>query len=239
MIKGTFSRSPKLNGTSLVVLFVCVCHILFRLLFGFMVTTAFLSMWISNTATAAMMLPIAHAVLQEIKSKEKLQQSYQDQEQTPLRDHDPDESLEDITEMNNNGEPSSTTVEMMPQADSEDSTTSDNDTGENTPHPNMVTTSQDDSYNTFEEDITQRRRRRKRVRFQLPSQLYSEEKLRDNKNLQKLSKGLMLGVAYGANIGGTATLTGTGPNLVLKGDIEKYVLELCLNFLDLNLAYIV
>jgi len=205
-----------------------------------MVTTAFLSMWISNTATAAMMLPIAHAVLQEIKSKEKLQRLDQDQEQTPLRDHDSNETLEDITEMNNSVEPSSssTIVEMMPQADSEDNTISvDSDTGENTPVTNMVTTSQDDSYNTFEEDVT--RRRRKRVRFQLPSQLYSEEKLRDNNNLQKLSKGLMLGVAYGANIGGTATLTGTGPNLVLKGDIDKYVLDIGNFVLNLNLAYVI
>ena len=33
---------------------------------GFMSTTAFLSMWISNSAATAMMLPIAGAVLQQL-----------------------------------------------------------------------------------------------------------------------------------------------------------------------------
>ncbi|KFP27624.1 Solute carrier family 13 member 2, partial [Colius striatus] len=40
------------------------------LLMGFMIVTAFLSMWISNTATTAMMLPIAHAVLQQLQRSE-------------------------------------------------------------------------------------------------------------------------------------------------------------------------
>jgi di/tricarboxylate transporter len=40
-----------------------------RLMLGFMFTTMFLSMWISNTATTAMMLPIVDAVAEAINSK--------------------------------------------------------------------------------------------------------------------------------------------------------------------------
>lgn len=45
-------------------------HRLSSLMIGFMGTTAFLSMWISNTASTAMMLPIANAVLQQLNDSE-------------------------------------------------------------------------------------------------------------------------------------------------------------------------
>ncbi|XP_006891137.1 PREDICTED: solute carrier family 13 member 2 [Elephantulus edwardii] len=45
------------------------------LILGFMMVTAFLSMWISNTATTAMMIPIAHAVLDQLHNKPAQQAS--------------------------------------------------------------------------------------------------------------------------------------------------------------------
>ena len=97
------------------------------LLLGFMSSTAFLSMWMSNTATAAMMMPIAEAVITQLEAA-----------------------------------PAGTN--SRPQAVSESE--------------------------------------RQRV-------------------AKDLGKALVLGVAYAANIGGMATLTGTGPNLVLAGQVRE------------------
>jgi hypothetical protein len=44
---------------------LCYC---WRLMLGLMLPTWLLSMWISNTATTAMMIPIANAILEQLKT---------------------------------------------------------------------------------------------------------------------------------------------------------------------------
>ena len=46
---------------------------IYRLLLGFMVPTWFLSMWISNTAATAMMIPLVEAVLHQMKPQHTFQ----------------------------------------------------------------------------------------------------------------------------------------------------------------------
>ncbi len=56
--------------------------------------------------------------------------------------------------------------------------------------------------------------------FCRPTKFLSDEEQKEDKRFAEMSKGLTLCVAYAANIGGTATLTGTGPNLIIKGQVD-------------------
>ncbi|NWZ20932.1 S13A2 protein, partial [Asarcornis scutulata] len=155
------------------------------LLMGFMVVTAFLSMWISNTATTAMMVPIAQAVLDQLhKSEMEFKRVGQGSENI----NKAFELQEEPTKPNN-----------FTETDQKDVVLS-----------NLAPVTLlflfwdlgDSNVLTIEED-TQR-----------------NENLQDKKH-KKLSKGLSLSICYAASIGGIATLTGTTPNLVLKGQVDE------------------
>ena len=53
------------------VIFTDPVDLIYRITFGFMAVTGFLSMWLPNIPTTAMMIPIAAAVLKELDAHRK------------------------------------------------------------------------------------------------------------------------------------------------------------------------
>ncbi|XP_052037534.1 Na(+)/dicarboxylate cotransporter 3 isoform X1 [Apodemus sylvaticus] len=139
-----------------------------RLILGMMVTTSFLSMWLSNTASTAMMLPIASAILKSLFGQREARKDL------------PQEGAESTAAVQGNGLRTVPT-EMQLLASSEGG------------HP---------------EDAE--------APLELPDDSKEEEHRRN------IWKGFLISIPYSASIGGTATLTGTAPNLILLGQLKSF-----------------
>uniref|UniRef100_A0A667FNB8 Solute carrier family 13 member 3 n=1 Tax=Lynx canadensis TaxID=61383 RepID=A0A667FNB8_LYNCA len=134
-----------------------------RLILGMMVTTSFLSMWLSNTASTAMMLPIASAVLKSLFGQETRKDLGQ-------------QSEENAAAVRRNG------LHAVPTEVQFLAGTEDKDCPE----------------------------------AEAPLDCKKEGEYHRN-----IWKGFLISIPYSASIGGTATLTGTAPNLILLGQLKR------------------
>ncbi|XP_071401908.1 Na(+)/dicarboxylate cotransporter 3 [Centroberyx affinis] len=141
------------------------------LILGMMMTSSFLSMWLSNTATTAMMLPIANAILESL---------FGDLETLKKNCKSTEDPENDII----NGQ---STVKMHSLPSEKQILSIDGMDGTE------------------------------------PSEGRTAEEIRSESEYQmKVWKGFLICIPYAASIGGTATLTGTAPNLILIGQLKSY-----------------
>ncbi|KAM5245866.1 Na(+)/dicarboxylate cotransporter 3 [Ctenodactylus gundi] len=140
-----------------------------KLILGMMVTTSFLSMWLSNTASTAMMLPIASAILKSLFGQKEAQKDVSG------------ESEENTGAVRRNG------LHTLPT------------------EVQFLASMEGDRPEEAEGPLD------------LPADSKKEEEYRRN-----IWKGFLISIPYSASIGGTATLTGTAPNLILQGQLKSF-----------------
>ena len=225
-----------------------------------MVMTAFLSMWLSNTATTAMMLPIAISVIKELgqctdpprsAAADQTQESEsQISDETSAANHDQamwyrsysaSEELPTRGPLSGNrtdrltvpviGERTDRLMATFPRDDVKyDLAITDEPQGLegslDVDGDGDLERSDHSSSGLGITSLQQSTRLRSGTALSTNAGVNLAAELEDegqplSDTVVRLSKGLVIGIAFAANIGGVATLTGTAPNLVLTGIVSK------------------
>ena len=198
---------------------------------GFMFTTMFLSMWISNTATTAMMLPIVDAVAEAINEKTV------EMKMAPVTTLDPipETSVSQDEDYFHDNQHCQLTEKSLSEMDALSNSIDSLNPG-NDPD-SMVAFLPNVRRNTMER-IPRINLRDKLVRRHTDLQIYKVstipvEAIKEEKvevvvvekafsNKEEIERNfLLMSIAYAANIGGTGVVTGSPPNLVVPESLNK------------------
>lgn len=174
------------------------------LVLGFMCCTVFLSMWLSNTSTTAMVMPIAEAVLQQL-----ICTGLADSMENPDSTEETEEPQPDDTEKEQNLDKNQ--LELLYRDDSNNCTKQElstvSESGEMNGLGLCLTSSAARNTNGHLPQVAVEIPNVKRVKMRRDSQYPTK---RDH----MICKCLTLSITYAATIGGLMTITGTSTNLI-------------------------
>lgn len=173
------------------------------LVLGFMCCTVFLSMWLSNTSTTAMVMPIAEAVLQQLICT-GLADSMEHPDSTDETEDEGDQAVSEKEEHLDKNQ-----LEMLYQDDSKKCTKPEMSTVSESGEANGLglVRSSDQNTNGYLPQVAVEIPNVKRVKMRRDSQYPTK---RDH----MICKCLSLSITYAATIGGLITITGTSTNLI-------------------------